>query len=93
MGAYSPGGGRFGAVHPGKLDRWTGGLFYGSPFHPDPGVLWHMAAEERVTIFGTSAKYIAAMEKKVKAEIADAVEFAVASPYPKLEEATQGTFA
>src|SRR6202007_1378536 len=30
---------------------------------PDPGVLWHMAAEERVTIFGTSAKYIAAMEK------------------------------
>jgi len=36
---------------------------------------------------------IAAMEKKVKAEIADAVEFAVASPYPKLEEATRGTFA
>ena len=38
-------------------------LFDGSPFHPDPGVLWRMAAEERVTIFGTSAKYIAAMEK------------------------------
>jgi acetoacetyl-CoA synthetase len=38
-------------------------LFDGSPFHPDPGVLWHMAEEERVTIFGTSAKYIAAMEK------------------------------
>jgi acetoacetyl-CoA synthetase len=38
-------------------------LFDGSPFHPDPGVLWQMAAEERVTIFGTSAKYIAAMEK------------------------------
>jgi TPP-dependent pyruvate/acetoin dehydrogenase alpha subunit len=36
---------------------------------------------------------IAAMEKKVKAEIAEAVEFAVASPYPKLEEAAQGTFA
>ena len=38
-------------------------LFDGSPFHRDPGVLWRMAEEERVTIFGTSAKYIAAMEK------------------------------
>ena len=38
-------------------------LFDGSPFHPDPGVLWRMAEEERITIFGTSAKYIAAMEK------------------------------
>ena len=36
---------------------------------------------------------IVAMEKKVKTEIADAVEFAVASPYPKLEEAARGTFA
>ena len=38
-------------------------LFDGSPFHPDPGALWRMAEEERLTIFGTSAKYIAAMEK------------------------------
>ena len=38
-------------------------LYDGSPFHPDPGVLWRMAEEEQVTIFGTSAKYIAAMEK------------------------------
>jgi acetoacetyl-CoA synthetase len=38
-------------------------LFDGNPFHPDPGVLWRMAEEERITIFGTSAKYIAAMEK------------------------------
>jgi len=38
-------------------------LFDGSPFHPDAGALWHMAEEERLTIFGTSAKYIAAMEK------------------------------
>ena len=38
-------------------------LYDGSPFHPDAGVLWRMAEEERVTIFGTSAKYIAAMEK------------------------------
>jgi acetoacetyl-CoA synthetase len=38
-------------------------LYDGSPFHPDAGTLWRMAEEERVTIFGTSAKYIAAMEK------------------------------
>ena len=38
-------------------------LYDGSPFHPDPGALWRMAQEERITIFGTSAKYIAAMEK------------------------------
>jgi acetoacetyl-CoA synthetase len=38
-------------------------LYDGSPFHPDAGVLWRMAEEERVTIFGTSAKYISALEK------------------------------
>ena len=38
-------------------------LYDGSPFHPQPGVLWHMADEERITIFGTSAKYLAALEK------------------------------
>jgi acetoacetyl-CoA synthetase len=38
-------------------------LYDGSPFHPDPGVLWRMADEERISIFGTSAKYISALEK------------------------------
>jgi acetoacetyl-CoA synthetase len=38
-------------------------LYDGSPFHPDPGVLWRMAQEERVTVFGTSAKYLASLEK------------------------------
>jgi acetoacetyl-CoA synthetase len=38
-------------------------LYDGSPFHPDPGVLWRVAAEERVTVFGTSAKYLASLEK------------------------------
>jgi acetoacetyl-CoA synthetase len=38
-------------------------LYDGSPFHPDPGVLWRMAVEERVTVFGTSAKYLASLEK------------------------------
>jgi TPP-dependent pyruvate/acetoin dehydrogenase alpha subunit len=36
---------------------------------------------------------IAAIEKKVKAEIADAVSFAIASPYPKPEEAARDYFA
>ncbi len=38
-------------------------LFDGSPFAPDPGVLWRMAEEEGVTVFGTSAKYLSALEK------------------------------
>ena len=39
-------------------------LFDGSPFHPDPGALWKLAQEERITVFGTSARYIAAIEKE-----------------------------
>ena len=38
-------------------------LFDGSPFHPDPGVLWRMAEKERINVFGTSAKYLAAVQK------------------------------
>ena len=39
-------------------------LYDGSPFHPDAAALWRMAGEERVTIFGTSAKYLSALEKR-----------------------------
>jgi acetoacetyl-CoA synthetase len=38
-------------------------LFDGNPLHPDPAVLWDMADELGVTVFGTSAKYLAAQEK------------------------------
>jgi acetoacetyl-CoA synthetase len=38
-------------------------LYDGSPFYPDAEVLWHLAAEERVTVFGISAKYLSAVEK------------------------------
>lgn len=38
-------------------------LFDGSPFHPDPGVLWRIAERERLAVFGTSAKYFSALEK------------------------------
>ena len=36
-------------------------LYDGNPFHPDPGALWRMAQEEKITVFGTSAGYIAAL--------------------------------
>lgn len=39
-------------------------LYDGSPFHPDPGALWKMAEDAGVTIFGTSARYIAAIESE-----------------------------
>jgi acetoacetyl-CoA synthetase len=38
-------------------------LYDGSPFHPDGNVLFDLAAEERATLFGTSAKYIDAVAK------------------------------
>ena len=38
-------------------------LFDGSPFFNDGRILWQMAEAERVTVFGTSAKYISALEK------------------------------
>jgi len=36
-------------------------LYDGSPFHPGPEALWRMAEEEKMTVFGTSAGYIAAL--------------------------------
>ncbi len=38
-------------------------LFDGAPLAPPP-ILWRLAAEERVTVFGTSAKYLALAEKE-----------------------------
>ncbi len=38
-------------------------LYDGSPFHPGPQALWELAEEESLTVFGTSAKYLAAVEK------------------------------
>jgi len=36
-------------------------LYDGSPFYPDPGALFKMAEEVGITIFGTSAKYLSAL--------------------------------
>jgi len=38
-------------------------LYDGSPVHPDPGVLWRMAEAERVSVFGTSPRYLAGLAK------------------------------
>ncbi len=38
-------------------------LFDGSPMHPDENLLWKLADAENVTAFGTSAKYLSALEK------------------------------
>ena len=40
-------------------------LYDGSPFHPDPYVLWNFAEEEEINFFGTSAKYIDALLKQI----------------------------
>jgi len=39
-------------------------LYDGSPFHPAPDALWQLAQDEEITIFGTSARYLAAVEKE-----------------------------
>ncbi len=39
-------------------------LYDGSPAHPDLSALWRLAAEERVTYFGTSAPYLMACRKE-----------------------------
>jgi len=38
-------------------------LYDGAPLYPNPKVLWRFAERERVAIFGTSAKYLSALEK------------------------------
>ena len=37
-------------------------LFDGNPFHPHPGALWEMAEQEKITVFGTSAGYLTALQ-------------------------------
>lgn len=39
-------------------------VYDGSPVHPDPLVLWRLAEEERVAVFGTSAGFLHALAKQ-----------------------------
>ena len=48
----------------GLASRATIVLYDGSPFHPHPKVLWDLAERHHVTHFGTSAKYLAHLEKQ-----------------------------
>jgi len=38
-------------------------LYDGHPFYPHPGALWELAQDEQIRIFGTSAGYIAGLQK------------------------------
>ncbi|ARW84493.1 acetoacetate--CoA ligase [Aeromonas salmonicida] len=44
-------------------------LYDGSPFYPDGKVLWDLARDEEVALFGTSAKYLDALHKQGYAPI------------------------
>jgi acetoacetyl-CoA synthetase len=37
-------------------------LYDGNPFHPSAEALWQMAQDEKITVFGTSAGYLAALQ-------------------------------
>ncbi len=39
-------------------------LYDGSVFYPDSGALWKLTQDEKITIFGTSARYLAELEKR-----------------------------
>jgi acetoacetyl-CoA synthetase len=39
-------------------------LFDGAPLQPDPNILWRLAAEERVTIFGTGPRFLRTCEQQ-----------------------------
>lgn len=37
-------------------------LYDGHPFHPDPVALWRLAESDKITVFGTSARYLASLQ-------------------------------
>ncbi|MFH1134794.1 MAG: acetoacetate--CoA ligase [Pseudomonadota bacterium] len=41
----------------------TAVLYDGSPFYPGPEGLWRLAQDEKITVFGTSARYITSLEQ------------------------------
>ncbi len=55
--------------------RATAVLYDGSPFYPDPLVLWDYAEEKQVSLFGTSAKYLDTLKKS---GVAPVEEFSLA---------------
>ncbi len=39
-------------------------LYDGSPFYPDPGAIFQLAQDEKMNLFGTSARYLSGVEKE-----------------------------
>ena len=39
-------------------------LYEGNPNYPDPGAMWRLIQDEKITIFGTSATYISFLQKQ-----------------------------
>jgi acetoacetyl-CoA synthetase len=39
-------------------------LYDGSPFSPEPTIQWQLIQDEKITVFGTSARYITAIENE-----------------------------
>jgi len=39
-------------------------LFDGSPFYPGPDALWQLAQDEKISVFGTSAKYLTSLQNE-----------------------------
>ncbi|MFQ6613269.1 MAG: acetoacetate--CoA ligase [Fidelibacterota bacterium] len=65
-------------------------LYDGSPFYPDPSGLWTLADELGITVFGTSAKYIAACEshdvRPVKTHRLNSLRTILSTGSPLMEE-------
>ena len=65
-------------------------LFDGSAFHPSPARLWDTADQEKITVFGTSAKYLAAAEQAgvqpIKSHSLPALRAVLSTGSPLVEE-------
>jgi acetoacetyl-CoA synthetase len=65
-------------------------LYDGSPFHPEQSILFDIADEEKINIFGASAKYYAACEKfglkPMSSHILDSVEAFLSTGSPLSHE-------
>jgi acetoacetyl-CoA synthetase len=71
-------------------------LYDGSPFHPSPDTLFRLAAEERVTLFGTSAKFIDAVRSEgvrpVDAGLLEGVRTICSTGSPLLPEGFEAVY-
>ena len=65
-------------------------LYDGSPFHPDSGAMWKMAQDFKITVFGTSAKFIASSqsigEKPKEKYILNKLKTILSTGSPLIEE-------